>query len=325
MNKKYLAQIALILFCGRVLAAGITQQLPHIFDQTPKQILPAKTLAEFPANTFLENIAINRAGELFINSYLEGKVYRVNLRGEKSEFANVNGRIAGIAFDSRGNLLISGVDNEGAGAIFRVTPAGAAERWVSMKDAMFLNGVTHLTGDKFLVADSYKGAIWEVDAQARSARVWLAHSLLARSEASNPYPAVNGLKFFGQTLYASNTQRQLLLQIPITSAGQPGEPSIVLEHINLDDFAFDQKGNLYGTTHVYNNLVRIGMDKKITILAELAQGMAGNTAVAFGRTASDRQSIYVTTNGGMSLPPPTGIQPAKVVRIEVGAAGLPLR
>ncbi|MBW4443364.1 MAG: hypothetical protein KME10_19425 [Plectolyngbya sp. WJT66-NPBG17] len=52
--------------------------------------------------------------------------------------------------------------------------------------------------------------------------------------------------------------------------------------------------------------------------------MVGTTAVAFGRSSTDLTHLYVTTNGGMSFPPPTGIESAKVLRLEVGAEGLPL-
>ena len=34
--------------------------------------------------------------------------------------------------------------------------------------------------------------------------------------------------------------------------------------------------------------------------------------------------IYVVMNGGMFLPPPTGVVPANIVRLEVGKAGYPL-
>ncbi len=52
--------------------------------------------------------------------------------------------------------------------------------------------------------------------------------------------------------------------------------------------------------------------------------MAGSTALAFGKSEGDRTGIYVTTNGGMSFPPATGVESGKVVRLEVGIAGLPL-
>jgi hypothetical protein len=42
------------------------------------------------------------------------------------------------------------------------------------------------------------------------------------------------------------------------------------------------------------------------------------------RGQNDSDSIFVTTNGGGSLPPPGGIQPGRVVRLKVGVRGAPL-
>ena len=63
-------------------------------------------------------------------------------------------------------------------------------------------------------------------------------------------------------------------------------------------------GNLYGATHVYNSVVRITPQRVVTVIADVSQGLAGSTAAAFGRNAEDRTVLYVTTNGGMSAPPP---------------------
>jgi hypothetical protein len=71
-------------------------------------------------------------------------------------------------------------------------------------------------------------------------------------------------------------------------------------------------------------VIQISPEKQITILAKAEEGMTGSTALAFGRTEGDRTSLYVTTNGGISIPLPTGVEPAKVVRLEVSIEGLGL-
>jgi hypothetical protein len=83
---------------------------------------------------------------------------------------------------------------------------GNVEVLTTLPDALFLNGLTPLSDSRYLIADSYQGAIWELDAAQGSVRIWLEHSLLARADPENPTPAVNGLKIFDQALYASNTQ-----------------------------------------------------------------------------------------------------------------------
>ncbi len=299
-------------------ALNAAAQLPPIFAETPKQILETQAIAEFPVNTFLENIAVDQKGNLFVTSYEEGKIYRVVPDGAKSEFAKITGKIAGIAFDQKGNLIVTGWADGKTPSVFRVAKNGQPETLAAIDGAMFLNGITLLSNNKFLIADSYKGAIWEFDATTKKYSIWLADEKLARSNPQNSFPGVNGLKIYNGTLYATNTERQILLKVPIDANGQPGKPVVWLEKINGDDFAVDAQGNLYLTTHVYNNVVRITPDGKTTIIAENGN-VVGDTSLAFGRGKKDKNAIYVVTNGGMSLPPAGGVQTAKIVRIRLGA------
>lgn len=307
---------------ARAVIAALSNQLQPIFVNTPEAIVPATTIAEFPINTFLENIVVDSQGHLLITSYEEGKIYQVTTTGTIKEYANVGGNAAGIALDRQGNVLVAGAASDKTATVFRIDGNGLVEPCLTIPDAIFLNGMTSLTGNRYLIADSYKGAIWEVDVVERTAQIWLQHKRLARSHPNHPFPAVNGLKIYNNTLYASNTQRQHLIRIPINSDYTPGTPELFLTNVNLDDFAIDVEGNLYATTHVYNSVVKITAQGNITTIATAKQGVPGSTALAFGRTGRDRTAIYVTTNGGMSLPLPSGLEAAKVIRLEVGIEGL---
>lgn len=307
---------------ARMVVAALNNDLPPIFTNIPEAIIPAQIIAEFPVNTFLENIAVDTEGNLLITSYEEGKIYRVTTTGDITEVANTNGNAAGIVVDHQGNLLVAGATHDKIATVFRIDHNGTVDSIITIPDAIFLNGMAPLTDNRYLIADSYKGAIWEIDAIKKTARVWLQHERLARSSPNHPFPAVNGLKIYNSTLYASNTQRQHLIRIPINNDYTAGVPQLFLTNVNLDDFAFDVQGNLYATTHVYNSVVRIAPDGQITTITKAEQGMAGSTALAFGRGSSDRARIYVVTNGGMSLPLPAGLEPAKVVCLEVSIEGL---
>jgi hypothetical protein len=129
-------------------------------------------------------------------------------------------------------------------------------------------------------------------------------------------PAANGIKLFNQHLFVSNTDKKTLIRIPISDK-IPGEPKVWLNNLNLDDFTFDEWGNLYATTHIYNSVIKISPTKQVTVIAEAEQGLAGSTAVAFGRTPQDANYIYVITNGGMSLPLSGGIENGRIVKIKV--------
>jgi hypothetical protein len=295
--------------------------LPSIFAESPVILVPARQIADFPVNTFLESIAVGTDGTLFFTSHLDGKVFRMGKNGIPTVHATITGKATGLVFTSDGDLLLSAWNERDISTVFVISPQGEVTVLVTMTDAMFLNGLTPLQSDRYLVADSYRGAIWELNTREKTAKIWLEHPYLARSSSDREFPAVNGLKIYENTLYASNTEKMQIVKIPIQLDGKPDEPEIFLQPVNLDDFAFDRDGNLYGTTHIYNSVVKIEPSGCITTIAQAEQGLTGSTALAFGRGENDRTSIYVVTNGGMSFPPPTGLESAKVVRLDVGIAG----
>ena len=287
-------------------------------------LVPAQEIAEFPVNTFLESIAVDTDNNLFITSHYEGKVFRIGADGVVATHATIAGKATGLALTPDGELLLSGWDERETSVVWRIASDGTVELLTELSEAIFLNGLTGLDGDRYLIADSYRGAIWELNVPTKTVSIWLEHSDLARTSSEEVTPAVNGLKIYNDFLYASNTQKKQIVKIPILADGLAGEPEIFLSGVNIDDFAFDIEGNLYGTTHIFNSVVKIAQDGTVTTIAQLEQGMAGSTALAFGKSEGDLTSIYVTTNGGMSFPPATGIESGKVVKLEVGTAGLPL-
>ncbi|WP_088888957.1 SMP-30/gluconolactonase/LRE family protein [Leptolyngbya ohadii] len=323
--KQWSAVVATGCFSGAIaLSTAALAQLPPIFADDPVVLVPDTAIAEFPVNTFLENIVVAANGTLFVTNHEAGKILSVSPDGVASDYATLDGKVSGLTIAPDGRLLVTGWTRSNIPMISQVSVDGNVETLATLPDAVFLNGITHLEGDRYLIADSYRGAVWEFQANDRSVQIWLEHPLLARRSPDSPIPATNGLKRFGNTLYVSNTDQMLLLTIPIENQGNAGEPKILLEGVNIDDFAFDVDGTLYAATHIYNSVIQITPDGKITTIAEAAQGVIGSTSIAFGRTERDRTSIYVVTNGGMFLPPSTGVVPAEIVRLDVGKEGLAL-
>ncbi|MBW4505616.1 MAG: SMP-30/gluconolactonase/LRE family protein [Scytonematopsis contorta HA4267-MV1] len=302
----------------------MTQGLPPLYQNVPIELAPARQLTSFPVNTFIESIAITTDGTLFISNHEAGQVVRVSLNGTQTIHATWESKIAGLATTNDGNLIATAWNASGTPVVLQVSAEGNIELLATLPDAIFLNGLTRLQGERYLLADSFRGAIWEFNLENHSTKIWLEHPLLGRSNPESQIPAVNGLKFFDGDLYASNTEQQLILKIAVNASGNPGEPEVWVTNNNIDDFAFDVDGNLYGATHVFNSVVKISPEGKTTTIATAEQGVVGSTAIAFGRTDKDNTCIYIVGNGGMFLPPPTGIVPAEVVCLEVSKKGLPL-
>lgn len=292
--------------------------LPNIYADTPIALVSAQSIATFPVNTFLENLAIVPTGELFITNHEIGEIVKLDRGNELTIYAKLDGKVAGIALISEDRFLVNGWNAEGIPFV-AILSNGEVQVLQTLPEAMFLNGITPISPNCYLMADSYRGVIWSFDVTTQIIDVWLEHSLLARSDANSSLPAANGLKRFGDFLYVSNTQQMLLLRVPLDDTLKPQKPEVFVEETNIDDFAFDRHGNLYAATHIYNSVIRIDPDRRTTIIAQAEQGVTGCTAVAFHGTG-----LYVVNNGGMYLPPASGIEPAQVVRLEVGVVGAPL-
>jgi hypothetical protein len=301
----------------------MTPELPPLYQNVPVELAPARQLTSFPVNTFIENIVITFDGTLFVSNHEAGQVVRVSRNGTQTIHATWSGKIAALATTNDGNLVVTAWNDSGIPVLLQVSSEGTMELLATLPEAIFLNGITRLQGERYLLADSFRGAIWEFDLRDRTSKIWLEHALLGRNNPESQVPAVNGLKLFDGNLYASNTEQQLILKIVVDASGNPGEPEVWVKNNNIDDFAFDVDGNLYGATHIFNSVVKITPDGKTTTIATAEQGVIGSTAIAFGRTDEDSTCIYIVGNGGMFLPPPTGIVPASVVCLEVGKKGLP--
>jgi hypothetical protein len=65
----------------------------------------------------------------------------------------------------------------------------------------------------------------------------------------------------------------------------------------------------------------VDADGTRTTVAGPAEGAVGSTACAFGGAPADRQALYVTTNGGLTLPYEGKLQCAKLLRLDVGEHG----
>lgn len=178
--------------------AALQRRFPPQLNNGSDEILPAKTLAEFPAPSFIENITVSPDEVLYVSSLEEGAVYRLAVDSKPLLFAKLPA-VAGLVWIGP-DTLIAAATAPGAPGLYRLTSGQAPELLVAIPDAKLLNGLLHLGGSHYLVADSYNSCIREADISNGKTHVWLRHHFLAH--AADPYhpvpqfPGVNGLKRF---------------------------------------------------------------------------------------------------------------------------------
>lgn len=277
--------------------------------------LEAETIATFPG-TGGENIAVSASGQIFATSFDDGLVYRLSPSGALSVFGHAPGPVAGAAFNTDGTLVVAGISS-----VYRFAPNGAASLVTDIAGAGDLNGLALLAPGSFLVADDAAATIWQVNLSTGSASPWLTGGLLEPGS-SGPPIGPNGIKLFGGAVYISNTGAGTILRVPVLPDGSAGTPSIYASGLPLDDFAFGSDGSLFLATQVQNSVIRLSPDGTRTTIATSADGLLGDAALAFGRTAADSTDLYVVNNGGVFENLPGGPQPSSVARIDAGITGV---
>ena len=285
-----------------------------------------ETVYELPAGAFFENLAVTADGTILIADHAQKQIFSLTPQGEADVFADLDGWPLGIAVDSDGTVIIAAhhslmFDNAQtfvtSNVMYVADGNGGADVLTEMPEAGFVNGITMLAPGVVLAADSSAGTIWRIDAASGDVETWLAHPLLTQE---NPnLPAANGIKLHEGTIFVSNSDRGTLLQIPVADDGSAGVPTTYFTGPLIDDFTIAASGAIYATTHG-NDVFRINPDLSMETIASVAQGVVGNTAVAFGRTAFDDETVYVTTDGGLFVAGGNAGQsgPGRVVRIPVG-------
>jgi sugar lactone lactonase YvrE len=287
--------------------------------------LPSRVVATWPIGHFAENVAVADDGTVFISQHSHHRIDRFRpATGELEEFCQLPAPAAGLAFDAAGILWVSGGEvGQAPGYVWRVTPDGSAEEWVQISDAVFLNGCAIVPGQQaLLVAESLTGRVLTVDQRHPAWSTWVEDARL-RPEREQ-MPGANGIKIHHGWVWISVTDRDMILRAELLPDGRAGELETVAHDLRADDFAFSDLGALYVTTHVAQSVLRLDPDGTRSTIAGPEEGAVGSTACAFGRAPGDRQALYVTTNGGLSLPYEGELQEAKLLRLEVGENGAAL-
>jgi sugar lactone lactonase YvrE len=208
--------------------------------------------------------------------------------------------------------------------VYRVAKDGVTERLPGSEVIVFPNALAFDKQGNLYVTDSASGAIWRIP-RGGSAQLWLQHNLLAGLGEIPGYPPIgaNGIAYWHRSLYVANTEKGLIVQVPILTGGDAGEPQIIAqgpELYGLDGIALDVHGNIHAMLVLQSKLVQIDpVDGQITEVLTADDNLDEPASLAFGTGKGNRQSVFITN---FSVLPP-GYGPA-VLKFDLGVPGLPL-
>jgi sugar lactone lactonase YvrE len=240
--------------------------------------------------------------------------------------------------------------------VYRVDRKGNAERLPGTERMILPNGFAFDDRGTLYVTESFsmsaagygEGGIWRIPPRG-AAELWVRDPLLTGIGLfGNPPMGANGIAFYHGDLFVTNTDKKLVLRIPVEKDGNAGEVEVWKQiedvpesplagspfPIMPDGLALDVHGNLYLTILTRNAVVRLMADtrKQQTIAVLGSTGPVPSApfdtpaSLAFGTGAGEQQNLFVTNLGWMERFIPPGTWPgAALVKVNAGAPGRPLK
>jgi sugar lactone lactonase YvrE len=243
-----------------------------------------RTIASYPAGTFLENLAAGPGGPLLVTSYFDRTLLSWDGTGAPVPLATLDVHPVGVLVHDGGIVLTAHGTSFAAGPEFTKTnafvllsPTGSVVQTIPAPEALFLNGLVELAPGTILAADSLAGRIWQLDLASGAIAEWLADPLLATDpDATGQSPGANGLKIHDGWLYVSNSSRQALYRVALDGAEAAGALEPFAATGSIDDFAFLADGTIAAASH---GASLIGIDTDGAVSTLLAGGCDGCTSV----------------------------------------------
>ncbi len=316
-------------------------------------VLQAKltTVATFPKNYFLENLAVRSDNSILITALNHKELWYVPpSRHDSSVEALLLFTFSQLAMgivEAEPNVFYistSDIYTSHESYLHRLDLRGWVPGMAVAPEAVLrfpepvraLNGSCVVAPGIILIADCFSSLIWRVDLNADdgmpTARVWLKHDSMGYfpGQMKPEQPGVNGVKYAPKLnyLYYTNTAKQLFMRVKIDPhAFNPiSEPEFVGGGGMFDDFCIDQdSGSAYLTTHRQNTIDRLSLepdqntDGRCSVAGDpFTEGLIGPSAGAWGRAPDEYGRVaYFTTDGGTASPPAGGARSAQLVRVEL--------
>ncbi|GFF24211.1 putative L-ascorbate peroxidase 6 [Aspergillus lentulus] len=270
-----------------------------------------RRVSQFPLGTWVENIAVRPNGHLLITLTSAPEIYEI----DPFSVTSANDTRPAFSFDGYSNvtglteietdIFVTCVDGRYVWKLdFSMGNTPQASLVTMIPDAQLLNGVATLNSAKGIVviADSSGGCIWRVDINTGEYEVILKDGTMHPEPILGLNLGINGLKVLGNTIYYTNTPKQLFCRVQVDpiSARATGPIDVISDTIEADDFAITSSGVAYLATIYQNAITKVppaGRSEIVT--ASLNSSSIRNpTSAAFGRTMVDANVLYISSGGG---------------------------
>jgi sugar lactone lactonase YvrE len=338
--------------------------------------LAVRSVLRLPPGDHPEGVAVDRSGNVYVSSrrfvgpLRQAEILRIDPDDRATVLARLpdtadprgNG-VLGLVTDRHGNIYAALDSRDPASrGVWRINADSArTERLAGSEQMSFPNALIFDPDGNLYATDSETGAIWRFPLDGSSEPApWMRDELLAPfpfdpfgiplpSGELQPFalPGANGIAFYPPNhLYVANTEKGLVVQVPIEADGCAGKarilagepvPSDPEEWVpdprlwTIDGIAVDAQGDVYAVIPawpVVSHVIGLPLSPLVRISAATGDVCAVATtpeafhvplSLAFGRGTRDRRGLLVTNSALFSeLFPGPG---PGVICAEVGAPG----
>jgi sugar lactone lactonase YvrE len=315
--------LAVLLACLAVLAAPAGASR-HDQDTFPSWIPMPGVSAE--------GVAVDKFGNVFVSvrEGSNGVIVRHSRNGVPERYAEVGpGMIGGLAVAPHGDLYAAVAMGPGRG-VYRIPRHTRQPELVAGTDQIvFANALAFDRSGTLYITETFSlpngqygtGGIWRVP-RGGEAAVWLRHELLTGTGTVLGYPVgANGIAFFHGDLYVVNTDKGLIVRVPVRKHGQPGTPEVWAEVEEIegsplagnpkppvgDGLALDVHGNIYVAVVSRGAVIRFDADDRSQETVAFFQfgpptlplnaPLDTPASLAFGTGAGEQGQLFVTNLG----------------------------
>ena len=309
---------ALVALAVLLVAVGLLQPLglkvlllPRADDLPYRPVAGSRVVTTYDAGMWFEGVEAGPDGRLYLSQstgedYAHADKSRVRASvlvresdGEERVLAELpQGSTAGVmAVAADGTLYLSVTG--GQQGLWRIEPDGTAGLLAGLPEGSFPNGVTlSEDGATAYVADAALATVWTVDLASGEVGTAYEGKALARRRFVALPPGANGIHLLHDDAYVTNSDAGTLLRFPVLDDGTFGDPEVVVSGVPADDFALDDDGTAYLTTHIYDTVVRVDPDGTRSVIADERQDVVGGTDCALVVGPDGSRTLYVVTDGG---------------------------
>ncbi len=335
----FLPTVAILgaLFAQTTSVQAQQQQGPRPTQPTQPKI---STVYEFGEGTWPENLAVRSNGKVLVNMLEAPHLFMINPETKNATLiheSTAGTSLFGIteiqpdlfAF-AVGNYSITTGPVDGTSSIWTVdfrhyekTKEAPVKKVAAFPEAGLVNGITAISpwSSKIIVTDSAKALLYALDYNTGAYETVLAGASLGYAADAALKIGVNGVRTYQNYLYYTNTDQQLLYRVHINLDGHPTDQPEAVGSVWGDDFSISHDGNVAYVGGVLNNTVeRVDIKKnKTTVIAGSRDSLdvAGVTSTALGRTKKDRNTLYMSSEGGLASPVDGKANPGRLLAIEL--------